>query len=303
MNCGFERPALKFQDGKFNFKRFGLLSTALFIIALVFALFYSSTGEFKAEYIFISLVLSFILSFFVNILLKIFEDEKVFEKRNSANKNNLIEKGRIIQERISELANRGQKIDAVLDKIEDTDSPKLQEVRAKLLSAREIVVSQFALYELQARKIELVRIQNDVSPYLFGLHRLNEKETEQCLLTIETTKRVIERMRQNLTRYDAIDFNERVLPDKENFLSQLSETNNSCEKLREAILSRQAAHALHGISPVEESLKLPASKDLVHAADTFNIQTTLTDFSESFEALEQEYRRLKAESEIKITES
>lgn len=30
----------------------------------------------------------------------------------------------------------------------------------------------------------------------------------------------------------------------------------------------------------------------------FNIQTTLTDFSESFEELEREYRRLKTEEEL-----
>ena len=193
---------------------------------------------------------------------------------------------------------RQQQIDTVLDKIKDTDGQNLQSVRQKLLSAREIVISQFARYELQKQKIELVRLQNRVSPYLHSLHRLNEFESENGLLTIEKTQTEVNKIKQNLTNYVAIEFPERALPEKENFLAQLAETENSCEKLREALLSRQAARALHDISPIEESLKLPSAKEIVHAAETFNIQTTLTDFSESFDELEHEYKRLRAEEEV-----
>jgi hypothetical protein len=48
---------------------------------------------------------------------------------------------------------------------------------------------------------------------------------------------------------------------------------------------------------MRENLHLPGVKELVRESDIFNIQTTLTDFSESFEELEREYRRLKAEEE------
>lgn len=105
--------------------------------------------------------------------------------------------------------------------------------------------------------------------------------------------------------YVAIEFPERALPEKESFLTQLAETESSCEKLREALLSRQAVRALQDISPLQENLKLPSAKEIVHAAESFNIQTTLTDFSESFEELEHEYKRLKTEEEIdqKLLES
>ena len=62
--------------------------------------------------------------------------------------------------------------------------------------------------------------------------------------------------------------------------------------------AKQAAHALAGIYSPEETLNLPDTKDLAHAAETFDIQTTLTDFSESFDRLEREYKRLKAEDEV-----
>lgn len=115
---------------------------------------------------------------------------------------------------------------------------------------------------------------------------------------IENAKSEVNRIRQNLTRYDAIDFPPKVLPEKEAFLTQLDETETSCEKLREVLLSRQAVLALRDISPLEESVKLPASKELVRETDIFNIQTTITDFTESFDELENEYRRLKSENEI-----
>ena len=214
------------------------------------------------------------------------------------NTNNLISKHKIIEKRISELNRRTQNIDTVLDKFKETESENLQAVRRKLLSAREIVMSQFARYELQRQKIELVRLQNGVSPYLFALHRLNEFDTENGLVTIENTNAEIVKIRQDLTRYDAYEAPPKTLPEKQNFLEQLNETEMSCKKLREALLSKQATRALQEISPITENIKLPSIHEITHTAETFNIQTTLTDFSESFEELEREYRRVQVESEI-----
>jgi hypothetical protein len=246
------------------------------------------------------LISVFLVSFFVItylIFLKTRYEIKpqVYEPKNVSS---LDAKEHLILKRLNDLNKRSRKIDAVLDRIKETDSQQLQEVRARLLSAREIVISQYARYELQKKKIEIVRLQNDVSPYLFSLHRLNEFEAENGLAAIEITQREIEKIRQNLTRFDAIEFPERVLPEKQNFLTQLEETKESCEKLRVALLSRQAARALQDIQPIDENLTLPSAKEIVHATESFNIQTTITDFSESFEELEHEYKRLKAEDEV-----
>ena len=189
-------------------------------------------------------------------------------------------------------------LDSILSQISDNSSQQLKAMHPKLLLAREIVISQFARYELQKQKIELVRLQNGVSPYFFALHQLNEFETANGLVTIENTRTEINKTRQRLTNYVAVEFPKQTLQEKENFLEQLSQTDNSCEKLREALLSRQAACALHDISPLQEHLQLPNAEEIVHAAESFNIQTTLTDFSESFEELEHEYKRLRAEEEV-----
>lgn len=308
LNCGKQYPTKDvYEKVKFRLMLYRIFQSKvfkLFLSALVTYIFIDLLADFAASkfiqfgsYIWL---FAFILWVFLLIFVFLFLNNLHLSKpvpRIIKNKNNLNSKDKIIENRISELKRRGEKIDSVLDKIKKTDGKSLQEVRQKLLSAREIVISQFARYELQKQKIELVRLQNGVSPYLFGLHRLNEFETENGLVTIENTRHEINKIRQNLTRHDAIDFPGKALPEKQSFLEHLEETENSCQKLREALLSRQAARALQDISPIEENLKLPGAKEIVRESDVFNIQTTLTDFSESFDELEREYRRIKAEEE------
>ncbi len=294
-NCGIIDPIKPLQANVLSFFFFWVLISPFFSLLMTIAVFYNTyfISLTYASLVFLSfLAVMFIFGYFIK---KFFKTNKIKREKLSTG---LITKHNVIAKRLSELNSRGQKIDTILDKIKETDGQNLQEVRQKLLSAREIVVSQFARYELQKNKIELVRLQNSVSPYLFALHRLNEFETENGLVSIEMTKAEVNEIRQNLTNYVAIEFPAQTLNEKEHFLSQLSETEDSCEKLREALLSKQAAHALQGISLIEENLKLQSAKEIVHSAETFNIQTTLTDFSESFEELEREYRHVRAENEV-----
>lgn len=211
---------------------------------------------------------------------------------------NFSSRKKTIEKRLSELDRRGKKIDEILSKIKENNSQQLKNVRDRLLPAREMVISQFARYELQRQKIELAQLQNGVSPYLFEFHRLNEFETESALTTIENSQTEINKIRRSLTQYDAIEFPQNTLPEKEDFLSQLAEVEKSCEKLREVLLAKQAMQTLRGIEPLEENLNLPHTGDLAHTVETFNIQTSLTDFSESFDELERDYKRLKAQEEM-----
>ncbi len=216
-NCGKKYPAKEFhEEAKFKAIFYRIVESAIFRLVLSFFLtlilvyflidiaalrFPKYTAYIWLSGILIWIFLSVFLFFYINVLR--------FPKpvpRIIRSKNNLISKSKIIENRMIELNRRGQQIDSVLGKIGNAESENLQEVRRKLLAAREIVVSQFARYELQKQKIELVRLQNGVSPYLFELHRLNEFETENGLVTIENTNREINKIRTSLTRYDAIEF-------------------------------------------------------------------------------------------------
>lgn len=309
LNCGKKEPTVNVSrsglNNPFYYKIFqsDIFWLFLSLIVTFIVLYFVAGGNLESffylrEYIWLGAIILWSVLFFS--FYKILKKKIFFNKKTVIikSKNNLISISKIVEKRVFELNSRLQEIDFLLSKMNETDSRNLQEVRRKLLAAREIIVSQFARYELQKQKIELVRLQNGVLPYLFSVHRLNEFETENGLVTIENTRHEINKIRTDLMRYDAIEFPQKTLPTKENFLSQLAETENSCKSLREVLLSKQATRALQGISPIEEKLKLPHTNELAHTAETFNLQTTLTDFSESFEELEREYRRVQSESEI-----
>lgn len=299
-NCGFLEPANRLISNKFNYKRVIEFSIPLFLI-IFFAMFFFTSKETRGQsisiFIFFSVLISVVFALFFNELKESNDRRKRTSSENFDYHNSLEFKAAIIQKRIANLKERSNKIDSVSAKINADDGENLQQVRHKLLEARKLVVSQFARYKVQRQKIELVRLQNSVLPYLFSVNSLNESEIEKGLTAIENTKREIYKIHETLPDYTIADFTENAVIEKENFVSQLDETENSCEKLREALLSKQAARALQDIAPIEENLQLPNAEDVVHSADTFNLQTTLTDFSESFEELESEYRRVRAESE------
>ncbi len=308
LNCGINHPTKDIHLPKSSqviLSTLKLLSFKIFFALLLtlIILFLITEGDFSIlvslqDYILLtSLTIGFILSFVSVPLVKIWYKTNMVSQRLK-NRNNLTSIKRIIDKRLSDLSNRSYQIDIVLDRIKNTDSEQLQETRKKLLSAREIVTGQYARYELQAKKIEIARVQNNVLPFLKNLHRLTEFETENGLITIENTKDKVEKIRQNLTNFYAIEFPKAIQSERDNFLGQLTETEDSCDKLREALLSKQAARALRGISPIEENINAPSSKEIAHAVETFNIQSTLTDFSESFEELENEYLRLRAENDV-----
>ena len=309
LNCGIESPAENKQQNLQNYYTFyDIFQSKIFKIFISYLLaaipvyftfdILISIFPKSGSYIwFLAFISWLFLSLFIVYLTHDFRLPKRIS-RNNKNQNNLRSKSKIIENRISDLNSRVRQIDILLNRIKETDNQNLQEIRRKLMLAREIVVSHFARYELQKQKIELVRLQNGVAPYLESLQHLNDGETENGLVMIEITQAEIDKMRRNLTNDMAIEFPAATLREKDGFLAQIADTKNSCEQLREALLSRQAVRALQDVSPLRESLQMPHSKELIHAAETFNIQTTLTDFSESFDELEREYKRLRAENEI-----
>ncbi len=309
LNCGIESPGIEFNKPSdstlplYNLIRSGfvkIICSLIFTIILVFAAAdwsFSNLAYLRDSYFFLVLFFGLSASFSTLFLLEKWYFKRLNIKRLK-NTENFLSKLKLIDNRLSDLDRREKQIDLILYRINENPGRQLTDVKPKLIKAREIVISQFARYELQKQKIELVRLQNGVSPYLVGWNQLNEYEIENGLVTIKNTKQEINKVRQKLANYTEVGFPEKFLSEKHNFLSQLDETEMSFEQLREALLSRQAIRALREVSPVEENLNLPNADNIIHAAETFNIQTTLTDFSESFDELEREYQRLKAEENI-----
>jgi hypothetical protein len=309
LNCGIKSPTEDYSQPSpkllviARLAKSKLLLLILSVAVIAFTLYWITDGDFSSipylrDYIIFAVIFFGVGETFLTLfLLNKWCLKKLYPKRPK-NHDNFTSRRKTIDKRLSELTRRARTIDSVLSKIGDNSSPELRKMRPKLRSARKILNGQSARYELQKRKIELVRLQNGVSRYLFGLHRLNEFETENGLVTIETARTQIDKIRQKLARSELVEVPAGALAEQRGFIDQLEETDESCQKLREALLSRQAARALQDISPVGKNLKLPDSPELVRETEIFNIQTTLTDFSESFAELEREYRRLRAEEEL-----
>lgn len=165
-----------------------------------------------------------------------------------------------------------------------------------LQRARQLLAEQIARYELRDYQLFLIRLQNDLRPIFYETNL--QRRTKEFLELADQAVEELREIRSELTNYYAIEFPPSTRAERDNFLSYLDETESSFLKIREALLSRHTADTLQNLSPFGENLMLPDEKVFAHSAETFNLQTSLTDFSRSFNETEREYQRIEAETEI-----
>jgi hypothetical protein len=301
VQCGFnirQNEEFCLNCGEFNYsnKTFWQINTVPKIGSMIVLLVsFFSISFFSNNFDFISfLMLSITLGFIAFLVISIFYDIKrnIF-KENTAYFT-LQFKEKTITKRIAELTKRKIEIDSVLSKINESSSRNLMEIRQKLLSATEIIDSQFLRYGIQKYKIGLVRLQNKISPYLENIYTLNSAQTEDGINESELVIKEITELKQNISS----NFQDTINLEHQNLLNQFDETSESCEKLREVLLSKKAFKALQGIQPIDDVETNYRTKELSEKTEIFNLKTTLTDFSESFDQLETEYKRLLADNEV-----
>ncbi len=272
-------------------------STFLFIglLTIVISVFFSLVNQHWRDDIIAIIVISFFLSVFITLFFNVdYKSKKESENEDRFFRRSLNHKEITIEKRIEELISRKNKISSVLYQIGSEPSENLQPVQRKLNSAKEILETQSARYKLQKEKINLVRLQNRVSPYLLYLDSLDELQTEEGIFISDNILREVDELHESLSD----SFPKKVEIERADFLKNLDETSQSCEKLWEALLSKQALFALKDVQPTNEIGTILHAEELAHATETFNLQAKLTDFSESFDELEDEYKRLTADDEI-----
>lgn len=192
LNCGLKEPSLKLPQLQFtNFNKTLLISIIVvlyFILFIFFLISLTISNSFDMQIFFAILIFPVILSIPIHnfIVEKSYKNE--IRKRKVYNKNNLVQKDNIVSERLFDLSQRANKLNTILNKIGDMPSQNLQEVQQKLLSAQEIITNQFVRYELQKKKIELVRLQNQMLPYVEKLESLKDYQTENGIIESENIK-------------------------------------------------------------------------------------------------------------------
>ncbi len=271
-----------------------------------------------------NLAFSIVLSLIPSIAVPIFLYKKFAEKLKKIRPaliipTTFIETEKICKERLNELAERNSRVSSVISSIEKRESSSLLPIREKLLTSKELIQNQRINYIIHLRKIELLRLQNSTVPFSSALIQHSDRELEE---TLKITDIILKRIKEisfemenslfseqsknqlilnsnrNTGETDELKLNNSSMSKKKEFLSQITETEKSCETLREMIISRQATRALQTISPIEEMNKLQNSERLDREMEILNIHLKLTDFSDSFKELEHEYQRVLAENEV-----
>lgn len=283
-NCG--NPA-GHNPNFFNRKRFTIVAAIFaFMISIALPLIPQPLPAVIA--ITLSITMGVAFGIIVEIILDGSSKEHIATQPNA-----LIAREVTIATRLDELDNRALELDSIAGQIRTSDSQPLIDVREKLLSAQKLVAEQKARYEIQKRKIELVRSQNKLSPFLTEHGAMTAEDLDHGIKLTDRIWSDVNRVKLEVTSPVSSYFPVAIEIEKSAFVEQLTQTLDSCGRIRESLITLRAARALSGVSP-ELKPDVATAKEV----SVFNIQTSLTDFSDSFDELEREYNRLLAGQEL-----
>ena len=301
-NCGLSSPTEDMQDASDHAERnltiiFTLISAI--ICGFVFTLLrndgdFTSLGELPVA-ILISLVPCFAFSYFFVVFVLMRLEKRERQRRFAYTKVDVT-----LNDIQDTVMLRSHELDEKYRETEEflTESENLEQNEAgeNLESEREAIAALLARYELQHLKINTIRLQNDLLP-IFHEENISENRND-FLNKINDALLGIKNMRQSLAEDNGDEFPEAVLSEKENFLAHLEEIKKSCEKLRESLLNSGGTPLLQSVLADKKSLDSSGKNDSSSVAEIFNIQTNLAELSKSFEEVERDYQRLKAENII-----
>lgn len=198
--------------------------------------------------------------------------------------------------RLVEIKQRQRQVELALGHAGRGGTKSAAALREPLAAALETLRRQHALYSLKLLEVEAARWQNKLAPLIYGLDGLTFEQNENRLKAAESAGR------EGLALREKAEGLRGLLGGREEFeefTRKLGETLASCEKIREALVGRQALLVLKGVSPLEDALREQHAAALgPDVIEVFNLQVSLTDFSTSFDELEDEYRRLREEADV-----
>lgn len=201
-----------------------------------------------------------------------------------------------IGQRLKEIKERRERISSVLARAKGGAGEQWEGVRKTLAGALETLDRHRVQYALKQVEVEAVRWQNSLTPLHYGWEALTYESAERRLKALDDASRTGTDLKSRLE-------GERkaagTLPELEELSRRVDETLESCRKMHDGLVARQAVLALKGVSPLGDAASAPPAPVAGRREmEVFNIQTAITDFSSSFTELEAEYARLRAEDEV-----
>jgi hypothetical protein len=208
----------------------------------------------------------------------------------------------LIQQRLADIATREKRLAEVRQRVrEQVENGKLETVQETwnrvvpvLDSAAATLTRQRERYHAYLWVIALLRWQNTIEPLAADWETLTHETVNHRLRLLDVAR---ERGEMYLREWEGVDLSEII--EAARCVERLKLALESCSKLREALIVQQAALAVKGIAPMEEtfSSNLTAT-DALKSLDIFNARAAIGEFNTAFGELEAEYSRLRSEEEL-----
>ncbi|MCP4405418.1 MAG: hypothetical protein GY801_49970 [bacterium] len=201
---------------------------------------------------------------------------------------------RAIERRLGEMRTRKKQIGETLQEIVQTTpatpSQKILETFKSSLTALQI---QRDRYTVKLWEIKLIRWYNTLKP-------LTE---EMGSLTYDICDARVKGMTETIANGTEVLQTWENIPDltraHQQCISRLRKALNTCEQVRQNLLSHKAAFAVQGLSPLDEqSQSTPTAIESLKELDAFSILPAIGEFTSGLNALDAEYFRLKGEEEV-----
>jgi hypothetical protein len=175
---------------------------------------------------FSTIVTTFAMMIYTSIA-NIFVDKKnkVIADRKAPNPESFIFKEDIIQKRKSELSNREQKVNGVLTKAKLNTDEKWKQVCVALENSIKTLKRQEAKYNLKGIEIKMVRLQNELAPFVY--------ETKGFSYDAMTTNlKIVERAESTANGFASQINNQLSILDND---SEAKELNQRLDEIQEAL--------------------------------------------------------------------
>lgn len=225
-------------------------------------------------------------------VLQSFKHQKFSKSLQRRSPKSLAVSERAINQRFDEMRTREQQIQETLQDIVRTAKPSPQIIETFQHSLTAIHI-QHERYTVKLWEINLIRWYNTLKPLT---ERVKKMTYDICNARVKNLDTIITQGADMLRQWqDSPTLNQA----QQSCIARLTKALETCEQIRQDMLSQKAALAVQGVSPLDEQFQsVPAVLTSLEDLDAFNELPDLGEFTSGFSALEAEYFRLKGEEEV-----
>lgn len=295
-NCGVKyklfKPRPKALENKgclsLLFALFGLSSVPITVSGLICGLLWLI--GFSIPIYLLSAIIVGPVIFFISYLI---DPPKIIEKLEIS----LIDSMEKLEERLNQIGVKRQKLNHLIENFDLDDDIREEKIKEKLIIAVKILAEQSSRYQVKIKEIDFLRWQNQIAPIISRIRSQTYEGAESDL------KRISELAETGRSEYDKLTDWVSTLEYSatgKDLQQRFGETLDSCVRLRDALLERQAMLAIKDVTPIGEDNKslFIITPELIRKVEAFNAEASLKDFTFSMDELDEQFAKLEIEDKL-----